>query len=189
MFTNRPVSYRLVIKEIINGELNTDERPKIIINNTPVERVDITGVVVRKNEYENYGVLVIDDSTETIRVKFFKDTVNQIKDISEGDIVNVLGRIGYFNNELHIAADIVRKVDFHSEMLHKINYLKNKDKMHMSKKKDYRKEILNTIKSSNGVKLEELEKVFKDVNVKDIINELMVNGEIYEPEKGVYKVI
>ncbi|RLG17818.1 hypothetical protein DRN75_03245, partial [Nanoarchaeota archaeon] len=81
MFTNRPVSYRLVIKEIINGELNTDERPKIIINNTPVERVDITGVVVRKNEYENYGVLVIDDSTETIRAKFFKDTVNQIKHI------------------------------------------------------------------------------------------------------------
>ena len=77
-----------------------------------VSRVRVLGTVMNvfMSDDGNYGFLVLDDETETIRVKFFKDT-KPLQSIAVGDIVDVVGKIKQYESELYVQPEIMRKIE------------------------------------------------------------------------------
>ncbi len=150
------------ICDIVNGKFYFGEKegmkPSYLI--TPfgqkISRVNLVATVIDKflSEDENYSTITIDDGTETIRVKTFREKVDLLKEIEIGDMVIVIGKIKEYNGEVYINGEIVRKVENKNlEILRKLEILNELVEQ---------KKILEEIKKLQGkINSEELEEYVK----------------------------
>ncbi len=115
----RKTAYKLWISNIVNAEPIMDigkfKGVTTIINQNKVQvnRVNIIANVIDvfKIEEKQYGSITLDDSSASIRVKFFNQDIDKMKDINIGDTIMVIGQLRMFNDEIYITPEIVRKVD------------------------------------------------------------------------------
>jgi len=132
MQIKRLTAKKVRISDIANSKYfpgsREDMKPSYII--TPfgqkISRVNLVATVTEKfvSEDENYSSITIDDGTEAIRVKVFKEDVTLLKDIEPGDFVLTVGKIKEYNGEVYINGEIVRKIkNKNYESLRKIEIL------------------------------------------------------------------
>lgn len=109
--TKRWTAYKMHIKDIVNG--NYSGEGFISFGQLQVNRVRIMGTVVQKfiAEDNGYGFFILDDGTETIRVRSFKDSVDLIKTVEIGDMIDVFGRVRKYEEEIYVIPEILRKVE------------------------------------------------------------------------------
>ncbi|MFX0136239.1 MAG: hypothetical protein ACFFDN_21545 [Candidatus Hodarchaeota archaeon] len=90
---------------------------------------------------KDYGYLIIDDGTETIRIKVWGDDIRKYKveDLNIGDNVDIIGRVREYNDEIFIMPEIISKIsDPNWELLRELEKIELK-KLFKNKK------IVNTI--------------------------------------------
>jgi len=77
-----------------------------------VSRVSLIANVIDKyvSREKPYIALTIDDGTGQIRIKLF-DKLEMAANINIGDTILVIGWVRYFNNELYILPEIIKKID------------------------------------------------------------------------------
>lgn len=120
------------IYDIVNGKYfagsKEDMRASYII--TPlgekISRVNLVASVTEKflSDDGNYSSITIDDGSEAIRVKTFRDSVPLFMNISPGDFVLVIGKIKEYNGEIYINGEVVKKnIDVNLEGLRKLEIL------------------------------------------------------------------
>ncbi|MHC1605581.1 MAG: OB-fold nucleic acid binding domain-containing protein [Candidatus Methanofastidiosia archaeon] len=97
---------KMRIKDVVFGQIEEGKRrTNFIINNFGKnDEVRICGTVISRfcNEERSYGSIVVDDSSETIPVKFWREDVAKIDNFKEGDIVDLIGRVGVYNDDIYI---------------------------------------------------------------------------------------
>ncbi|MHA1378039.1 MAG: OB-fold nucleic acid binding domain-containing protein [Candidatus Helarchaeota archaeon] len=141
----RETAFKLSISDIIRGKfIKTDNRSYII---TPfglnVNRARILGTVIDIQIYKqdqnqenieitkkDYGYLVIDDGTETIRVKFWGDDIekHKLQDLEVGDNVDIIGRVREYNDEIFIMPEMILKItDPNWELLRELEKIEIKE--------------------------------------------------------------
>jgi RPA family protein len=121
------------IVDLINGKFfpgsKEGMKPSFLITQQAekVSRVNIVASVTEKflSENENYGTLTLDDGSEAIRAKVFREKVNLIKEIEPGDIVLVIGKLKEYLGELYINIELAKKVDVNYENYRKLEILNN----------------------------------------------------------------
>lgn len=194
MAIKRMTAKKVRISDIANGKYfpgsKEEMKPSYII--TPfgrkISRANIIATVTEKfvSEDENYSSITIDDGTESIRVKTFKESVKLLKGIEPGELALIIGKIKEYNGEIYINGEIARKVDINYENLRNIEILdelvKNKKmveeikdlvgKMPEEELKEYAKNKLGIDEESLQVVLENL-KVVKEVDYKPKMLELI----------------
>lgn len=108
----RFVAKKLKAEDLPKGKFKEEDNSLIIGNNKEVKRIRLMATVIRKfiSDDEKYGFLVLDDSTDTVRSKAFREDVRRIKRINKGDIVDLIGRVDKYEDEVYIRPEIVRKV-------------------------------------------------------------------------------
>ncbi len=76
-----------------------------------LSRVRVLGLVVDKfmNDDSSYSAITIDDSSDTVRCKFFGGA-KLFNGIEAGDLVDVVGKVREYNGEIYIAPEIVTKI-------------------------------------------------------------------------------
>lgn len=122
MDKRRQTAYKCCLGELTKGSFVKGEglEPGSIITNLgrKVSRIRVLATVVNKfvNDDKTYGFLVLDDSTETLRVKIWQN-IKIIENIQIGDLVDVTGKIREYDGELYVMPEIVRKVDANWEIL------------------------------------------------------------------------
>jgi len=91
-----------------------------------VSRVNIVGVVIDKfiSEDGNYASLTLEDGTESIRVKGFREKVSLLEEIKKGDTVLVVGKVKEYNGEKYVNLELASKVDVNYETLRKLELAK-----------------------------------------------------------------
>ena len=175
---------KVPIKFIVGGKYEP-ESFSVLTPIGEISKVRVMGRVVNKfvNQDRTYGSLTLDDGTETIRVKGFRDKVQLIEGIGLGDLVDVIGRVREFQEEIHIVADALMVYsDVKREMLRLLEIIE------ILNKQDPKKAVLEFIKQKGEARLEELEAEFgKETRM--LLEELGLEGEIFEPKKGVFKII
>jgi hypothetical protein len=69
--------------------------------------------VVEKNirEDQTYGSLRLDDGTETIRVKAWRQDVPTIAGIKVGDLIDVIGRVREYEGEIYLTPEVLARVE------------------------------------------------------------------------------
>lgn len=120
------------IFDIVNGKYfpgsKEEMRPSYLITSLgeKVSRVNLVASVTEKflSEDGNYSAITIDDGSEAIRVKAFREAVDLLRGIEQGDLVLVIGKIKEFNGEIYINGEVVRKdIDKNLESLRKLEIL------------------------------------------------------------------
>ena len=114
----RATAYKLWIKDIVSSRFITpetaEESPYLEVKTLKVSRVNIiaTTVLIYKSEDGNYSNLTLDDgSGEAIRIKAWREDTKLLEKVKVGDLVNVIGRVRMFNNEVYILPEIVKLLD------------------------------------------------------------------------------
>ena len=195
------------------GEFESDY---VEINNYKVSRVNLMGSVIFKYESEdkNYLSITLDDGTFSIRLKTWQENTNILRSINQGDLVLVIGKVKQFNEEMYITPEIVKILDNPNlevlrrlELLNEIgkpislqpeNTINNTDDTNEKAIEEMpfsasRQAILNLIESlsnDQGVKIEEvIEKSGLGNEAETILNELLKEGEIYQPKPQYLKLL
>lgn len=116
MERKRLTAIKTAIRELIEGKYVKGEGFESNYVLTPqglkISRARILGTVMTKfiNDDKTYGFIVLDDETETIRLKIFKN-VKLIENIAQGDLVDAIGKVREYDGELYVMPEIVRRVD------------------------------------------------------------------------------
>ena len=91
-----------------------------------VSRISLIANVVDKyvSPEKPFVSLTIDDGTGQIRVKLF-DKLEMVSDINIGDTVLVIGWLRFFNNEIYILPEIIKKMDVRWTMVRRLELEKS----------------------------------------------------------------
>lgn len=132
METKRLTAYKVRIKDILTGKYITQEgfKPNYILTTygQKVSRVRIMATVINKfvSNDNKYAFIVLEDGTESIRVKSFQD-INLLENVKMGQIIDFIGKVREYDNEIYLIPEIVRIVeDPNIETLRKLEIMKGK---------------------------------------------------------------
>src|SRR3989344_5652146 len=110
----RKTAYKVWIGDLLKSNISMNENRLnyVELGNRKIVRVNIIANVIDKYRHNEkpYTSLTLDDSSGQMRVKSFDDTANT-SSFNVGDSVRVIGTVRYFNEELYIQPEIIKKVD------------------------------------------------------------------------------
>ncbi len=202
----RQTAYRFWIRDIVNARpvANDDVMSYMEVKGRQALRVNVVASVVDKfvSEDKNYAYLTLDDGTDTIRLKCWSEDIQIISNIDIGDVVIVVGKLKERNLEVYINPEIVRVVyDPNLELLRKIELLREHGRP-LSQESAAEETVTETarqkilkiverIEGENGAQIEDIisEAKLPEEQVNSIIQDLLIEGEVYENRPGVVKVI
>lgn len=184
------------IKSLVVGKYVRQEgfNPNYVL--TPdggkVSRVRVMANVVAKfiSDTGKMGSITLDDGTETIRAKTF-NRVDLIEGLELGDLVDVVGKVRVYNDELFINIESVYKVeDPNQEILRMVEVLKRPKKEEPIKeitKSDVLK-VIEELDEGDGADYMDIIKCLDDEkSVEKVIDELLEDGTCFEPRPGKIK--
>lgn len=187
METLRQTMFKTRISDVVNGRFVRKEgmEPSYVLTDLgqKVSRVNLLGTVVDKfmSEDGNYSSITIDDDSDSIRVKAFRENVNMFDNLDVGDLVVVIGKVREYTDENYIIPEIVKKIaNPNYEILHKLEVLKQLVQQ---------KKILDKIKEEKFADVEELKKHAKEkLNIDtDAVEGIVETLSVEEEKKEDYK--
>lgn len=190
----RWVAYKMAIMDIVESDYKDGA---IQFGNLQINRVRVMGTVVSKfiSDDKNYGFFVLDDGTETIRVRAF-DNINLIEKVKVGDVADVVGRIRKYEDEIYVLPEIVVKIeDPNWIFLRKLELIRQKMEIDVEEEivetpKQKIMRIIKELDKGDGVDVSVLNKEIGDEKiVEDVLTELKNEGEIFEPRVGKVKLL
>lgn len=111
----RQTALKFKIADLNRGEVISNDKQNFVeINGNHVGRVNVIANVIDKFASEGekkYSVLTIDDASSQIRIKAFGEDVIKMKNVEIGDTILVIGFLRFFNNEIYILPEIIRKTE------------------------------------------------------------------------------
>jgi len=177
------------ISDVVNGKFIRKEgmEPSYVLTDIgqKISRVNLLGTVVDKfmSEDGNYSSITIDDDSDSIRVKAFKDDAKIFDNINTGDSVIVIGKVREYSEENYIIPEIVKKVaDPNYESLHKLEVLKD-----LMKQKKVMEDIKKEKEKFGDV--EELKEHVKEKYDVDVVEGVVESLSEEEPEEKDYKPV
>lgn len=176
MHTQRETAIFSKINEILK-ELDNSENTK---------RVRIIGAIVKifTSNDGKYAFLVVDDGSETIRAKAFRD-LSIFENLEEGNLIQLIGWAKFYNEEVYIQPEIVSKLSPNEFYFLKIKLIKSRENIH------YDGEIVEFLQENPKSSVNEIQSnlnISKELCIK-CMRELMNSSLVYEPMKGVYSVV
>ena len=211
------------IEDIVNGEFVKSEgyEPSILRTKFGEEfiKVRVMGTIVEKfvSEQGDYVVITLDDSTETIQAKLFKEDVRAFAPLKEGDLIDIIGELREYDKEIYIHPRSVQKLgDPNWELLRNFEILQRRMKPRVEVKsrqpdtgapepgnkkeqptsqEPIAEEALNAVKAlddGDGASLDDVLKNLKEYDESVVIAALRVllsKGDLFEPKKEMYRLV
>lgn len=207
----RRTAYKFWIKDIINAIPISQEGLNLFeIRGREASRVNIIATTVDKqiNEERTFATITLDDGTETIRVKTWREDIAKLENVNIGDPVIIIGKIRY-SNEIFITPEVVKKQELEWLLVRKKELEKlygKPEEQEKSKEKTKqevieeiveeptetaRQKILGLVERADGIQISQLiqESRLKEEEAEEIIDELLKEGELFQPRTGFLKVI
>lgn len=213
----RNIAYKIWLSNLLNGTFIKREEEfqsdYIETNGYKISRVNLIGNVTFKYESQdgNYLSVTLDDGSFSIRLKAWNEDTRLLQNINQGDMVLVVGKLRKFNDEIYLIPEVVKLIDNPNiEMLRKLELFKEFGKPLVIESKEQiieekeievndpyvsvsRKKILEIIESlsnEQGVKIDEVvEKSGLGQEAEQILNELLKEGEVYQPKPQYLKLL
>lgn len=142
----RAIAIKLNINHILSGTyVKADSKNYLETSwGVHVSRVHILGTIVRKwvspadgeskSDRTPQASLTVDDGTETIRLKAWKDDIKIFEDFQIGDIIDVIGHIREYENEKYIAPEIIKTIENPNwELIHELNIIESLSRVKSNK--------------------------------------------------------
>lgn len=205
----RQTARKVRLADIMSGNFVKKEgmEPSFVETaNGNVSRARIMSTVMNvfKSEDGKFGSITLDDGTDTIRAKAFKD-LSVIEGVREGQLVDVVGKVREYNGEIYMIPELVKQIeDPNMELLRRAELLKSlgtpvsspsgskEPSKPSNDQAELRKKVLAAIESKkDGATFDNISSAVKadEEALEDAINELLSEGICYEPTPGKIKKI
>jgi len=205
----RQTAKKVRILDLMEGQWVKNEgmEPSFVVTKSgqKIGRAHIMATIVGKFVAEDgqFASITLDDATDTIRAKTFK-TTKPIESFEIGQMVDVVGKVREWNDEIYIIPEIVQAVDNpNMELLRRLEIMKlaknapkeeNKpaDGEKTDEKDKIRKDALKAMEDAqDGISFSEiLEKTgYPEEKLEPVVSELLAEGICYEPSPGKIKKI
>jgi RPA family protein len=197
--TERHVSRKVWIQELLGGEMQAGEgvEPNTLITSRGnVNRVSIIGVIIQKEELP-VSSITIDDSTGQITVRSFDRKIPY----GIGTVVHTIGRPRVYQGNVYITAEAVTKVDPQWAEYRKLelgNVLHStqpqKEEVAVTEPKVESKvervlELITKLDDGAGADIDQVILMSKLPEAEQIIEQLLLHGDIFELRPGKVKVL
>jgi RPA family protein len=189
----RNIAYKLRIGDLLKSKPIIQEGKFLFaeLGDKKIVRVNMIANVVDKfimDTDKKYATLTIDDASGQIRLKTFGDDIALIKDLTQGDTLQIVGIVREYNNELYISPEIAKKVDPRWLLVRKLEIQSTK-KQALPSNSSLRDILLDKIKQfekEGGVDTDNLilESDFAPEIINSEIKKLLEEGLVYEPRPG-----
>jgi RPA family protein len=108
----RMTGVRASVEDVVKGKFTRENGPHVISPfGVELRRVVLVGFVVqhyaRAGEYSSF---TIDDGTETIRAKAWREDADLLASVELNSLVMVVGKVREYKGEVHIDPEIVRSL-------------------------------------------------------------------------------
>jgi len=200
----RETAYKLRIGDLLRGNQIFEESESlnknlrfIEVGDKQIRRVNLIANVVDKFESEGesrFASITLDDGSGQIRARLFGEDILKFRDIIQGDTLLIIGLLRFFNQEIYILPEVIKKQDPKYLLVRKLEIDKEFPKPLSPEQKkeikEFRDEIIIMVKeaeSKEGIDKEEIITKLKDTNPEIInqeIQKLLEEGIIYEPRPG-----
>ena len=113
----RQIAYKVWVSDIVNNEFIRQsgewEPNYVLIRDLKVSRVNIIANVITKYKSEDgdYIFLTIDDGSDNIQVKSWKDDTKILDGINVGDTILLIGRIRESSNQRYLSPEVIKKLE------------------------------------------------------------------------------
>ncbi len=190
----RNVAYKLRIGDILKGKPYQADGKFIYLElgDKKVVRVNILANCIDKFVQEGekkYASVTIDDASGQIRLKVFGDDVDIVKDILQGDTLQIIGNVREWNDELYLIPEIVKKIDPKWLLVRKLEIQSSRKDLPADPTNELKDVIMNKIKESESDGGIDSDTIIMDVesspeSINNEIKKLLEEGLIYEPRPG-----
>ncbi len=145
----RSTAFKLKIEDLVRGQyVRSPEGTEPSYLLTPwgerVSRARILGTVVEKfvREDQGYAVLRLDDGTETISIRAWREGVRELVGLNLGDLIDIMGRVREFEGEVYLVPDLILRVKNQNwELVRELEILRSrKQALAQGKRPQLRKE-------------------------------------------------
>ena len=132
MSFQRLPAMKVRIASLVKGRYHRGQKemePNVLITpgGTTVSRIRVLATVVSSfiNDDGTYASVTLDDGSETIRVKGFRDDLHKIKDLGVGDTIDIIGRVREYEGELYLIPETVLTITDHNwELVRRLELLR-----------------------------------------------------------------
>ena len=190
----RNVAFKLRIGDLLKGVPMMSEGKFLFLElgNKNVSRVNILANCVDKFIQEgekNFATLTVDDASGQLKLKAFGEDIEPLKEVVQGDTLQIIGNMREWNGELYILPEVVKKVDARWLLVRKLEIQKTRAEMPVSDDSKLKDSIMTKIKTAESEGGIDTDAIIMDTEASpDAINteikKLLEEGLIYEPRPG-----
>jgi len=191
----------------------------VTIRNMNISRVNAIVSVIDKFSSDNYVNLVVDDGTGNLKLKSWGEDIKLLNEVNVGDLVLVIGKVKEYNGEIFLSPEIIRRIENPLWLkVRKLELLKLYGEIVRVETKNYGSsnessleepmntvieekvvdgfssrdkvlKLISSLDSGDGADSENVVNSAGIVNVKELIENLIKEGEVFEIRKGKLKVL
>jgi RPA family protein len=192
----RNIAYKMRIGDILKGVPMMDEGKFLFIElgDKKIVRVNILANCVDKFVQEGekqFASLTVDDASGQLKLKAFGEDIAPLKEIMQGDTLQIIGNMREWNGELYIIPEVAKKVDSQWLLVRKLEIQNAKKDLpqEASGVSALKNEIMDKIKTAEPEGGIDMDTIIMDTEATpDTINaevkKLLEEGLIYEPRPG-----
>ena len=192
----RNVAFKLRIGDILKGVPMMSEGRFLFLElgDKKVVRVNVLANCVDKFVQEGerkFATLTVDDASGQIKLKVFGDDVGMLKDIVQGDTLQIIGNVREWNGELYVIPEVIKKVDSRWLLVRKLEIQNARKDMPIGEgsSNELKNSIMEKIKAAEADGGIDVDAIIMDTEASpDAINgevkKLLEEGLVYEPRPG-----
>jgi RPA family protein len=192
----RNVAFKLRIGDVLKGVPMMDEGKFLFLElgNKKIVRVNMIANCVDKFIQEGekqFGSLTVDDASGQLKLKVFGEDVERVKDIMQGDTLQIVGNMREWNGEIYMIPEVVKKVDARWLLVRKLEIQEARKDMVSETKGDnsLKNQVLDKIKGAEADGGIDREALVLDVEaapdaIEVEVKKLLEEGLVYEPRPG-----
>ena len=190
----RNVAYKIRIGDIVKGKPVIEDGRFLFLElgEKKVVRVNLVANVVDKyvaDGEKKYAVLTVDDASGQIKLKTFGEDISLLKDLSQGDTLQIIGLLRDYNNELYILPEIAKPVDPRWLLVRKLEIQNSRKDLPLPSDASLKDILLEKIKEAEKDDGVDIDKLIMDIDsspeaINSEIKKLIEDGMIYEPRPG-----
>ena len=205
----RNIAYKYRIGEISNGnpviDPATERFSHLELNNKRVVRVNLVGNITERYESEGekkYLFFTLDDGSGQIKLKIFGEDVPKFSEFGQGDTIVVIGVLRFFNNEVYLSPEIIKRKDPRYLLVRKLEIEKEQKISNIVSEKNLKEpnegaiteiplrdrllDIIKESESEGGIDMQKILEKLKESEetINKEIQLLLEDGIIFEPRPG-----
>jgi len=192
----RNIAYKMRIGDILRGVPMMDEGKFLFLElgDKKIVRINILANCVDKYIQEGekqFASLTVDDASGQLKLKAFGEDIEPLKEIMQGDTLQIIGNMREWNGELYMIPEVVKKVDPRWLLVRKLEIQNARKDIPVSGSgdSDLKNSIMEKIKGAETEGGIDVDTIIMDTEASpDAINgevkKLLEEGLIYEPRPG-----